>query len=344
MTNTNMMRPEVRQIVHDWLAKEHGASVERIRVTTSAYASSATMLNVHVKLGDGRRLRMVYKLGGLEAQIPAARGVKPQIIHDAGREAWMYESVLAFDGVADSPRLLSSGRVRDGARWLLMEWAGSVDLGQVGSRSVWCEAAAQLARMHVWGESRVKDLPLGSLVQWDDPTLHLWWARRACRSQAEYCRRGGVIRDPLTPLWRNYRVVAERLAAMPKTLVHGDFNASNILVTGTGTGTGKRIRIIDWETAGIGPGLIDLASLISGRLPKRHGAAMVAAYRANLTRSQIGELSAAEFDEALSWCRLALSVQWLGWSPGWTPPKAHAHDWRSEALTLARNLGFLDRP
>jgi hypothetical protein len=28
-------------------------------------------------------------------------------------------------------------------------------------------------------------------------------------------------------------------------------------------------------------------------------------------------------------------VQWLGWSPGWQPPRAHSRDWFSEALRLA---------
>jgi Ser/Thr protein kinase RdoA (MazF antagonist) len=252
----------------------------------------------------------------------------------------MYQSVLASDGVADAPRLLGSGRNPDGGRWLLMEWAGSMDLSQVGARAVWCHAAARLAGLHVWGESRVEALSRGALVRWDDPLLHLQWARRARASLAEYFRAQGAV-DPLASLWRRYRVVAARLARMPKTLVHGDFNASNILVTRFRGGS--RIRIIDWETAGIGPGLLDLASLVSGRVPERRRAAIVAAYRANIACSRIGGLSEREFDEALTWCRLALAVQWIGWSPGWSPPRAHAYDWRAEALTLAQQLGLLDR-
>jgi Ser/Thr protein kinase RdoA (MazF antagonist) len=240
----------------------------------------------------------------------------------------MYESVLASDGIAGSPRLLSSGRVAGGGRWLLLEWAGSLDLGQVGSPVVWSAAASQLARLHAWGEAHVGEILRGCPVRWDDPKLHLLFARRA--------RKPG---DRLDALWRRYDVVAERLAAMPKTIVHGDLNVSNVLITRGSAGT--RVRIIDWETAGVGPGLLDLASLISGTLPDRHRAAMVAAFRSNLGASGLGALSADEFDEALRWCRLALAVRWLGWSPGWSPPQAHAHDWRSEAFALARQLGLL---
>ena len=45
--------------------------------------------------------------------------------------------------------------------------------------------------------------------------------------------------------------------------------------------------------------------------------------------------------------RLAVSValsaplaQWLGWSPSWSPPPEHAHDWLNEALTLAEKLSL----
>jgi Ser/Thr protein kinase RdoA (MazF antagonist) len=282
-------------------------------------------------LEDGERIRVVMKLAGPVAELPAARGVKPASMLHAGREAWMYESVLASDGIADAPRLLRSGHAGDGGQWLLLEWAGSVDLGQVGARAVWCEAAARLARMHAWGESRIEILSRGSAVRWDDPSLHLAWARRACA--------GSASRDLLSALWRRYEVVAERLATMPKTLVHGDLNASNVLVTRVGAAT--RIRIIDWETAGVGPGLLDLATITSGRLPELHRAAMIDAYRANLDGSRLGSLSAGEFDDALDWCRLATAVRWLGWSPGWSAPAAHAHDWRGETLALAHRLGLL---
>ncbi len=36
--------------------------------------------------------------------------------------------------------------------------------------------------------------------------------------------------------------------------------------------------------------------------------------------------------------RLYIAVQWLGWSRDWSPPAEHAHDWLSEALSLAEEL------
>jgi aminoglycoside phosphotransferase (APT) family kinase protein len=196
-----------------------------------------------------------------------------------------------------------------------------------------------LGRLHVWGESRVKELSRGSIVRWDDPDMHMRWARRARRELGDRGPAAGTA-HLLDPLWRRYGIVARRLNAMPKTLVHGDFNASNILVTRSPAG--NRVRVIDWETAGVGPGLLDLASLVSGRLPEGLKEQMVAAYRANLEGGRLAALSDTEFDEALCWCRLALAVKWLGWSPGWSAPDAHAYDWWREALATAHRLGLLE--
>jgi len=33
-------------------------------------------------------------------------------------------------------------------------------------------------------------------------------------------------------------------------------------------------------------------------------------------------------------------MQWLGWSPDWSPPPEHRRNWLREALRLAEKLGF----
>jgi hypothetical protein len=43
----------------------------------------------------------------------------------------------------------------------------------------------------------------------------------------------------------------------------------------------------------------------------------------------------------VSFARLHLAVQWLGWSPDWTPPAEHAHDWYAEAVATAETLALI---
>jgi hypothetical protein len=33
-------------------------------------------------------------------------------------------------------------------------------------------------------------------------------------------------------------------------------------------------------------------------------------------------------------------VQWVGWSPDWSPPDDQARDWLGEAVGVARGLGL----
>jgi thiamine kinase-like enzyme len=123
--------------------------------------------------------------------------------------------------------------------------------------------------------------------------------------------------------------VVERLIALPVTFIHGEFYASNVLVESNGR---TRICPIDWEMAGIGPSLIDLAALASGKWTDERRTELAAAY--------LDAAPSAEFLADLDCCLLHLAVQWLGWSADWQPPAEHAHDWAGEAVRLAEKLGL----
>jgi thiamine kinase-like enzyme len=119
---------------------------------------------------------------------------------------------------------------------------------------------------------------------------------------------------------------------MPKTVIHGEFYASNVLVAGDLAS--PRVCPVDWELAAAAPGLIDLAALVSGGWGDEDREALVSAYGAALGW---GSFSARRLDLA----RLHLAVQWLGWAgPGWSPPSGQRQDWLGEGLALAERLGL----
>ena len=115
-----------------------------------------------------------------------------------------------------------------------------------------------------------------------------------------------------------YDQAVHRLEKLPQTLVHGELYASNVLVAG------GRVAAIDWETAGRGPGILDLAALVTG-WSDPDSRRLVAAYGP----VDPGDLAAAQ---------LVLAARWLGWSPEWTPPPEHAHDWEAEARRASAAL------
>jgi aminoglycoside phosphotransferase (APT) family kinase protein len=117
---------------------------------------------------------------------------------------------------------------------------------------------------------------------------------------------------------------------LPKTVIHGEFYASNVLVAGEASV--PRVCPVDWELAASGPGLIDLAALVSGGWAEEDREAIVSAYR-----SAAGTVAFSP--EQLDLARLHLAVQWLGWAPpNWTPPEGQRHDWLGEALELVERL------
>jgi hypothetical protein len=64
------------------------------------------------------------------------------------------------------------------------------------------------------------------------------------------------------------------------------------------------------------------------------------AYHGALAPTSKAPLPFERLLEALDAARLLLALQWLGWSPDWSPPVAHAHDWEAEAVFLAEKSGL----
>jgi thiamine kinase-like enzyme len=120
------------------------------------------------------------------------------------------------------------------------------------------------------------------------------------------------------------------------TFIHGEFYASNVLLQ-QGNGA-RRVCPIDWESAAVGPGLIDLAALSAGDWSDDERRALALAYHTELGRFGLPAPAVDEFLAALDCCRLYLALQWLGWARAWSPPEEHRHDWLAEALRLAERL------
>ena len=132
--------------------------------------------------------------------------------------------------------------------------------------------------------------------------------------------------------------MVDRLITLPRTLIHGEFYASNILVHKAGDTL--RVCPVDWEMAALGPGLIDLAALTAGKWTDPERDALALAYREALQANGSKVSGQDDFLTALDCCRLHLAVRWLGWSREWSPPPEHAQDWLREALCLADKLGL----
>ena len=230
---------------------------------------------------------------------PDAFLAKPDFLYDPRREIEAYQILEKLD--LGLPTCFDRGD-----DWLLLEKVSGVELWQVGELDPWVKAASWLANVHSRFNGYVDSTD--RLLRYD-AQFFMTWPTRACRRHPQLRR-----------LAMRYDVVVGILCAQPPTLVHGEFYPSNILVTA------ERIAPVDWEMVGIGPGVLDLAALISG-WSDVEATAIISGY---------GQVS----DRALAAARLHLAMQWLGWSEEWTPPPEHARDWMTEACAAAETLGI----
>jgi aminoglycoside phosphotransferase (APT) family kinase protein len=288
------------------------------------YRTSFPLEDLDVMLDDGTRVDVVFKDLGLDRMEDSAKAVKESALHEPGREI---EAYRLLDGAGLGTPTLYGVVDEPGRHWLFVERVAGVPLWQVGERDVWKAAAAWLAGLHARFLGMAPGAGSALLVR---DRAHAKEALRRAIGHAS--GRARVILERIDP---GYDEVLDGLGLLPPTLVHGDFHASNVLVDRSRTP--PRIAPADWEMAGIGSGLLDLASLVAGRWSESDRLAMVTAYASAASGQPPGE----EFLADLERCRLHNAVGLLALSPRWQPPSEHAHDWLGEAESAARRLGVL---
>jgi len=308
-----------------------GAAIAGLERRPSAYSSSFKMEELDVRLGPrdgGRTLEMLFKDLGHQGMLDGARRAKPSFLYEPLREIETYRKILAPERLGTATCYGAVADAAAGRYWLFLEKVPGRELYQEGDLAVWQQAARWLAGLHsrFAGRDDLQPLARAAHLLIYGPDFYRYWIGRACAAQ-----------PALERLAERYDLVVERLAALPMTLLHGDFYASNVLVQETGEG--NRICPVDWEMAALGPGLIDLAALTAGKWTEEERLALALAYYDALP-DPCRSLDEPAFLKALDGCRLHLAVQWLGWAPGWSPPAEHAHNWLGEALGLADKLGL----
>jgi aminoglycoside phosphotransferase (APT) family kinase protein len=303
--------------------------VAAIRRAPSAYGSSFALEEMRVEFVDGTSQEVMFKDLSLDGLSAEARAAKPAFLYHPGREIAVYSEVLA-DARLGTPDCYGAVADPDAGRyWLFLERVSGRELYQVGEPDVWRDAARWLARFHRRFAPRAAALARTvPLVTYDAEFYHRWAARAGAFRRTA---------DHLVRLTAGYDRVVEQLLALPVTLIHGEFYASNVIVQDAADG--RRVCPVDWETAAFGPGLVDLAALTAGRWTDSERIELAMAYHAAYPPADGWPPEPDEFLAALDVCRLHLAVQWLGWARDWSPPPDHAHDWLAEAVALADKLG-----
>jgi|SRR5215218_803077 len=310
-----------------------GAGAPRlVERRSSPYRTSFPIEELQVELSGADPVRVCFKRLDWEVLESGAQLAKPRFLHDPEREPAVYGALLP-QAPAGPPELFGALREAD-RHWLFVEWVVGRELFQVGERELWEEAARWLGRFHAAMASELDRHRRECLLLDHDAAFYRRWIDRAREFSSSA---GGSAAGGVGWLAGRHEQVVEALLGSPQTVIHGEFYASNVLVASDfdhnplGRKSDVRVAPVDWEMTAIGPGLTDLAALVSG-WPEADRHAIAAAYA-----SEAGVPAFSERD--LDLARLQVAIQWLGWAPPeWVPPEGQRHDWLAEAVALAEEL------
>jgi phosphotransferase family enzyme len=187
-----------------------------------------------------------------------------------------------------------------GQYWLFLEYLdGSLSVGKLNDIAVMAKAARWIAKFQVASHSLLSDKRLGFLKRYDK-NYYLGWVRRTFEFATTRQRASGWFRRLRV---RVHEFLAPLLVLRP-SIIHGEYYQHNILFHR------GSVCPIDWESAAIGEGLIDLVSLTEGWDTKIVEACTQAYVQTRWPRG-----APAEYEPAFRAARLYLTLRWLGDDP-----------------------------
>jgi thiamine kinase-like enzyme len=213
-----------------------------------------------------------------------------------------------------------------GAAWLFLEYLDNATCvgksSQAGPRL--SRAARWIGHFHARNEARLARGPLPALNRYD-LDYYLGWARRTAR----YARPLFAHYPWLAQVCKRFGEVAAHLLGVAPTVIHGEFYPHNVLMR---AGT---VYPIDWESAAVAAGEIDLAALTEG-WPAHTVRACVRQYR----RARWPEGAPPDFERTLDAARVYLHLRWLG------DPEREVRQRRlwsfNELRSVAARLGMIE--
>jgi hypothetical protein len=199
---------------------------------------------VTCRLADGSLRRLLLKRGAPDSDPTRGHRAGPRY------EAEVYRRVLEPLRTS-APRFHASNTdPATGETTLLIDYiADATTLAHAELETV-RHAARWIGAFHRLNESRVPVLR-GAITEYD-AAYYLGWMRRTLAFTRN------MYLPWLPEVCRCFEAVIGELLAAPATIIHGEYYPLNILVSG------EVIAPVDWETAAIAAGEIDLASLAEG--------------------------------------------------------------------------------
>jgi thiamine kinase-like enzyme len=296
------------QTLQEGLARVWGRAV-RIRGLRRAFLESSSSFRterLRVSFERGKPLTVFFKDLNPENQLEKARTVRESGLEPSHRELQMYQSVLSPERFGTLRLYAFRWEPEHGRCWAFLEDGGRTVLRNDRHMPLWTAAARWAARFH----ATTSDLPEAQtafLPRYDE--AH--YRRSAERVRSILPGLEPRERESLNRGLECYASCIDRLSALPRCVIHGQFFGKNIMVR-RGPAA-PRIVVIDWETAALGPGLVDLVSLTSGKWTREQRQAIWAAYFDAYTAETEQPIDWESFCRDVTAVTLFHALEWLAW-------------------------------
>jgi Phosphotransferase enzyme family len=295
------------------LASEPGAGrLVGIERRPNEYTSSAPSEIVTCRFAGGKTLQLLLKYDCLD------RSANSGHWGSVGHEIRVYQDVLQMLP-ARVPRYYGTFTVEaTGQRCLILEWLDkTLRLGSAVETEASMELAAQwVGQFHAAAEARIREAPIPFLDVYD-AAYYVRWARQVSQD-------AGMLHERypwLLALCERFEEASPGLVKEPLTVIHGEYYPSNILVRD------GAVYPVDWQSAAIARGELDLASMIEG-WKEELGSMCIGVYQ----RSRWPDGAPEDFYLALALARVHWPLRWLGAHPQ-TILSAH-HQWLFDYLAI----------
>ncbi|HVH71745.1 MAG TPA: phosphotransferase [Candidatus Dormibacteraeota bacterium] len=200
-----------------------------------------------------------------------------------------------------------------GQHWLFLEYLdGSLPVGKLNDAAAMAKTARWIAEFQVASYRLLTKKRLGFLKRYDKE-YYLGWVRRTFEFAPPREKRSCWLHLLCV---RAADLLAPLLVHEP-AIIHGEYYQHNILFHR------GQICPVDWESAAVGEGLIDLASLTEA-----WGSKMVEVCTKAYVRTRWPAGAPAEFEKAFRAARLYLTFRWLGDDPEITAGPRAAEYWK----------------
>jgi len=316
----------LRRTVERLLTEAHGhpAKIAAFGRKRSPFATLFPAEILSIRLESGEQLSLFVKYLGMEQADHPEKQCRD-------REIQIYEQLL---GVPRLPVVRYYG-----GQWnavtdryeLFLEYINDWNL-KYHDLEHWFTAARCLAQLHAYFAPQAERLRACQfLLQFDARYLHEW----ASRAQAAVADQSTNLAMQLGHVIANYQLVSAVLSTQPVTLVHNDLSPKNVLADRSGSTV--RICFVDWEMAGVGCGLLDLAHLMHGLDPVNKYK-MCAAYRAELAGTALLPATPQAWQRVLAACELHQTLYRLAFHQTWQVPPETVRQWVFEAQQFFAQL------